>query len=104
MRKFLAIGLVLLLAGCATVAVSPEVRDAQRITQACAVYDGTLRSLAIMRAGGKLSDAQIAVVNQWRPILNGICIADDVPDIAASGLLDTLEKALLELNGLKGAS
>jgi len=102
MRNLL-IGLVLFVAACANADNSPEVQAIQRVTQACATYDATLRSLALLRAGGHLSESQIATVDQWRPIMNGICIGE-VPDIAADSLLDTAEKALLELSKIEGGS
>lgn len=94
------IALTLFLVACMAPGNTPEVNAIARVTQACATYDATLRSLAIMRAGDKLSEDQIATVDQWRPIMNGICIGE-VPDIAADSLLDTAEKALFELSQIK---
>ena len=97
------IALTLLLGACAGSGNSSEVQAVQRVTQACATYDATLRSLALMRAGGNLSDNQIAMVDTWRPIMNGICTGE-VPATAAAGLLDTAEKALFELSKIEGGS
>ena len=45
----LVIALAFLLGACVNPNNSPEVRSIQRVTQACATYDATLRSLALMR-------------------------------------------------------
>lgn len=97
----LAIALTLLLGACVNPNNSVEVRSIQRVTQVCASYDATLRSLAIMRP--RLSEAQVGAVDRWRPIMNGICTGE-VPDIAADSLLDTAEKALFELNRIERAA
>ena len=105
MREYLIILTVvvggLVLSGCAggeAVQRSPEINAIDRVTQVCKVYDATLRSLAVMKP--RLSEEQIATVDQWRPILNGICTGE-VPDVAAESLLDTMEKALFELSKIK---
>lgn len=102
MREYLIILTVvvggLFLSGCAAPDNSPEVNAINRVTQACATYDATLRSLALIKP--RLSEEQIATVDQWRPILNGICTGE-VPDVAADNLLDTMEKALFELSKIK---
>lgn len=99
-----AVAALLLLGGCpapGTVNESPpEVVAVQKVTKACATYDATLRSLAVMRGAGHLSETEIAIVNQWRPIMWGICTGD-VPDTAAESLLDTAEKALFELSKIE---
>ena len=95
------LALVFLLGACVNPNNSPEVRSIQRVTQVCASYDATLRSLAMVRP--RLSEAQVDAVNQWRPIMNGICIGE-VPDIAADSILDTAEKALFELSKIEGSA
>lgn len=97
MRKFLLV-IPIVLAACTGPDNSPEVNAINRVTQACATYDATLRSLALIKP--RLSEEQIATVDQWRPILNGICTGE-VPDVAADNLLDTMEKALFELSKIK---
>ena len=97
MRKLLLV-IPIVLAACTAPDNSPEVNAINRVTQACATYDATLRSLALMKP--RLSEDQIATVDQWRPILNGICTGE-VPDVAADNLLDTMEKALFELSKIK---
>ena len=99
--KTFAIALVFLLAACVNPNNSPEVRSVQRITQGCAAYDVVLRSLAVVRHS--MSEESVDAVNQWRPIMNGFCMAE-VPDVATDNVLDVMEKALYELNKIDEAN
>jgi hypothetical protein len=93
------IALMMLLGACVNPNNTPEVQAIQRVTQACATYDASLRSLALMRP--RLSEAAVATVNQWRPVMNGFCIGE-VPDLAAEDILGVMEKALFELSKIEG--
>ena len=68
----------------------------------CEVYAGALKTLAIERASGNLSDSQVATVNKWRPILNGVCLAETPP--AGTDAFDTLEAGLIALARIQGGS
>lgn len=45
----------------------------QQLQIACAGWPPTLQALAVQRSLGKLTPAQIAHVEQWRPALNSAC-------------------------------
>ncbi len=68
----------------------------------CEVYAGALKTLAVERSAGNLSDSQGATVDKWRPILNGVCLAD-TPATGTAGF-DTLEAGLIALARIQGGS
>lgn len=97
MRSFIPIiALVFLLTACASNQSSPEAQAYQRVTQGCTVYARTLQSLAMMRASGSLTDGQVAIVDEWRPLLNGVCLGD--APMESGDALDLLERGLFELS------
>lgn len=71
MRKlFFPLVAVLFLTTGMTCAENPE----RALAVACQGYASTLTSLAVAKARGQLSEAQIATVDQARPGLNAICL------------------------------
>ena len=72
--KHLALIAVLAITACAT--VSP----ARQVLVACQGYASTLTVLAARRAAGKLSDAQVTLVDVIRPGLNKICLDGNFTD------------------------
>ena len=78
-----AVILVLLLAGCAGQNVG---RD---LLLACHAYDGALSSLTVYRAAGRLSEGQIATVNQVRAVANPICMGEPLDLRTALTALET---------------
>ena len=95
------IALAFLLTACAGNESSPEATAYQRITQACTVYARTLKSLAVMRASGSMSEGQVAVVDEWRPLMNAACTSD--APMESGDALDLLERGLFELSKVENA-
>ena len=75
-KQLLAIVIVgsLILAACAT--IDPT----RQVLVACQGYASTLTVLAARRAAGKLSDAQVTLVDIIRPGLNKICLDGNFTD------------------------
>lgn len=73
MNKFVlaAASAAFLLAGCAS-----SVSLQENLQIACRAYAASLTSLAGFRAAGRLSEQQVAEVEQWRPTLNEACSGD----------------------------
>lgn len=76
-------------AGCAS-----STSTQQSLQVACKAYAATLTSLAGFRAADRLSDAQVATVEQWRPTLNEACSGE----VGATGdLLAVVEAGVLKM-------
>lgn len=84
----LVIALALLLAACAAGTL-------ERVTVACNGYAATLNSLAAYKMAGSLSAEQIAVVDQWEPMLTAACTGD--PADVSGDILDTIDEAMFAL-------
>ena len=97
MKKLLFIPmLAIVLAACSSFG------GGQTALATCEAYDSALRTLAVMRDVGDLSDSQIATVERWRPILNDVCLQGTPPEGSAG--LGTLEAGLLALARTQGGS
>ncbi len=85
-----AVSAAFLLAGCAS---SVSVQENLQI--ACRAYAASLTSLAGFRAAGRLTDEQIAAVEQWRPTLNDACSGridntDDLLSLVETGVVSMI--------------
>ncbi len=97
--------IMLALAGCAgttTNVAAPEVvQQIQALDQKCIVYGTALRSLAILRAQDRLSEAQVAMVEDVRVLADPICASNTAfdPDniFGWQDALRTIEAALFEM-------
>lgn len=85
---------VLVLSACAGFA------GGRSVLTGCEVYAGALKTLAVERAAGNLSAGEVAVVEHWRPILNGVCLRGT--PAAGSDAFATLEAGLIALAGMRG--
>lgn len=65
---------ILILSACATI------NPARQVLVACQGYASTLTVLAARRAAGKLSDAQVSIVDALRPGLNKVCLDGNFSD------------------------
>lgn len=65
---------ILVLSACTTI------NPARQVLVACQGYASTLTVLAARRAAGKLSDAQVSIVDILRPGLNKICLDGNFSD------------------------
>jgi len=75
-RLLTAAAILLLTTGALCSTISP----ARQVLVACQGYASTLTVLAARRAGGKLSDTQVELVNILRPGLNEICLDGNFTD------------------------
>lgn len=80
-----------LLAGCAASSVSLQ----ENLQIACRAYAASLTSLAGFRAAGRLSEQQVATVEQWRPTLNEACSGnventDDLIGLVEAGVISMI--------------
>jgi len=82
-----AVTAALLLTACAT-------KPAQIELASCDTYAATLHELALLRAGHKLSDGQVKIVDEVRVKVNPVCDSTP-PDLKASPL-DTASDALVK--------
>ncbi|WP_282609478.1 hypothetical protein [Pelagibius sp. Alg239-R121] len=85
-----AVSAAFLLAGCAS-----SISLQENLQIACRAYSASLTSLAGFRAAGRLTDQQIAAVDQWRPTLNeacsgGITETDDLLNLVESGVVSMI--------------
>ncbi|TQV80309.1 hypothetical protein [Denitrobaculum tricleocarpae] len=85
-----AFGAAFLLAGCASSSLSTQ----ESLLIACRGYTATLTSLAGFRAADRLSDDQVATVEQARPILNQACSGEVM---ATDDLLAVVEAGLIQM-------
>ena len=78
MLKRLGLASVLILS--LTAALCETTSPARQVLVACQGYASTLTVLAARRAAGKLSDAQVTLVDVIRPGLNKICLDGNFTD------------------------
>lgn len=90
MRWWIPIALTLALASCA---------GTSQITIACETASSTTMILTAMKAQGQLSPSQITRVDQAVDLIDPICGAAVLP--TSIGSLDTINRAILQLNGVK---
>lgn len=79
-----------LLAGCAS-----SVSLQENLQISCRAYAASLTSLAGFRAAGRLSEQQVATVEQWRPTLNEACSGnventDDLIGLVEAGVISMI--------------
>lgn len=97
MRFVLAAVLAVFLHGCAT-NVSPQGQARLALIDACDTWNLTLSNLARLRFADAMSDAQAAVVDEWSPVLNGICSGPPNP---SADIIDLLNDALWRMQRLE---
>ena len=95
-RIWIPIALALLLTACAGLG---GLTQAQQIDIACESASSAAYILTVMKAQGKLSAPQITSVDQAVNLIDPICGAPIRP--TALTALDTVNRALLTLNGVK---
>ena len=93
--KRLAFVLLFVIAACAST-------TEDKIVVACQTYASSLSTLAVAKAAGDLSDAQIATVNDVRAILNPICQEGRWSN--ADVALSAVEQGIVRLAQVKGGS
>ncbi len=69
MKKVLTVALVLFLAACAGNTLTPE----QTMQMACNSITTSVRVLTGYKAAGDLSAAQIAQIDEWKPVSKAAC-------------------------------
>ena len=89
MRALFLTPLLILLAACATPSSTQ-----QSLQVACNGYAATLTALAGYRAADRLSDEQVATIDQWRPVLNEACSGEIT---VTSDLLRIVEAGVLQM-------
>ena len=95
-RLWIPIAFALLLTGCGGFGALTQ---AQQLDIACESASSATYILTVMKAQGKLSDPQITSVDQAVTLIDPICGAAVRP--TALTALDTVNRAILTLNGVK---
>ncbi len=93
--KYLAVALLLTLTACFG-STDPRVRRIQALTVACDSVAATVNTLTVFKREDRLSEGQIALVNDLRPTASALC--DPVnPPVDTVSALSRVNAVLMQL-------